>query len=113
MLNAVAVGSPTRRREIALAVGGFAGSFVLIIVIFGLLAAELLTEVSVRYALLVLTVWKLAVSYWLFTLQSRSFHLFQYFGGQVKNGLFVVIAGYFLASRVFAELPTFWTLMAR
>lgn len=113
VVNAVAVGSPTRRREIAWAAGGFAGSFALILAIFILAGREVLDPVGVRYALLALTVWKLLVSYWLYVLQSRNFNLYEHFGGQVRNGVVVVIAAFFLVPRILGGLPTVWALLLR
>ena len=105
VFNGLAVGSPTRRREIVLAVGGFLGSFALILAIVALADAELLSRLGVRYAFLALTVWKLGVSYWLYTLQSRSFGLYEYFGGRARNGVLVVVIGFLVVRRLYAELP--------
>ena len=88
-LNGFAVGSPTRRRELALAVGGFVGSFALALTVLALIDAGLLRGVGISYAVVGLTVWKLAVTYALHTLQARSFHLYEYYGGATRNGLAV------------------------
>ena len=111
--NGIAVGSPTRRREIFWVLGGFAGSLGVLLVILSLAAAEVIEGAGVRYALLALTVWKLFVSYWLFTIQSRSFHLYEHFGGVVRNGFFVVVVAFFLVNRIAGDLPAFWVLWLR
>lgn len=113
VLNGVAVGSPTRRTEVLWAAGGFAGSFAIALGLFSLAAAEVLSGLGLRYALVGVTVWKLLVSYWIFTVQGRSFHLHEHFGGQVKSGMIVVVAGYFLLRKLFAALPAFWILVLR
>lgn len=107
VLNSVAVGSPTLKRELAWAAGGFAGSAVLIFGILHLHLNGLLAEPSLPYALLALTVWKLWVSYRLFVLQSRTFELYEYFGGEVKNGMLVVLAALFFARQaLLTNLPS-------
>ncbi len=111
VVNGTAIGSPTRRQEIGWAIGGMAGSLTLIFLIFSLASQEFLGRLWVPYSLVGLTVWKLAVSYWLFTLQSRSFHLYEHFGGQVRNGAVVVFAGYLLTSRLYPSLPGLWRLL--
>ncbi|MEM7352080.1 MAG: hypothetical protein AAF657_14870 [Acidobacteriota bacterium] len=110
-INGFAVGSPTRRRELALAAGGFVGSFLIMIVILALAGQGVFGEVGVRYALISLTVWKLAMSYWLYVLQSRSFSLYEHFGGTVRNGLVVVFLAYFLRGRVAEAVPTLWAFV--
>lgn len=113
LLNGAAIGSPTRRQEIAWAIGGMVGNLLLIVAIFTLAGQEILGELGVRYSLVGLTVWKLAVSYWLFTLQGRSFHLYEHFGGTVRNGALVVLAGFFLTNRLYQALTGFWILLLR
>ena len=90
---------------------GFAGNVVLRVGIVVLLYNEIVPATAAPYLGLVLIVWKLAVSYWLFTLQSRSFGLYQYFGGPVRSGALVVIAAFFLRPRLVAELPLFWVVV--
>lgn len=108
--NGFAVGSPTKQRELALAVGGLVGSFALLIGIVSLNQAGVLSDVGVRYAQVGLTVWKLGVSYWLYVLQGRSFHLYQYFGGAVKSGFMLAFLGGYLFHRamVGSGLDGFW-----
>jgi len=100
VVNAFAIGSPTRWREAALAAAGFAGTAGLILALVGLEVNGVLSGVAISYALVGLVVWKLAVSYWLYVLQGRTFSLFEYFHGATRNGLLVVFAGYFVARRL-------------
>lgn len=111
--NAVAVGSPTRRREISLVVLGFAGSACLAI---GLLWAHqrglLSDDVRLQYALLLVTLWKLAIGYLLFNLQSATIEIYEYYGGVLRNGLPLLLIGSFLLrAPVVGLLPyTLWRL---
>lgn len=107
-INGFAVGSPTRRRELALAAGGFVGALLITLGVVLLASQSILSDVGVRYALIGLTVWKLGVSYWLFVLQSRSFSLYEHFGGTVRNGLLVVLVAGLARSRVLEALPSLW-----
>ena len=100
-LNGHALGSATRRREIRLMFGGLIGSAVIIIVgsiIFKSIASE--SPMMARFVLLALTVWKLTVSYMLYLMQMRSFSIYEYYDGIVRNGLPILIVGAFLGHRV-------------
>jgi hypothetical protein len=97
VLNAYAVGSPTRRRETALAGAGFVGTAALLVALLGLESNGVLSGVAMRYAVVSLVVWKLLVSYWLFILQGRSFALFEHFHGATRNGMLVVFAGFYVS----------------
>lgn len=113
IVNGAAIGSPTRRQELAWAIGGMIGSLALIGTILFLAGQGLLGRLGVSYSLVGLTVWKLAVTYWLFTLQSRSFHLYEHFGGPVRNGMLIVALGFLLTNRLYAGLPDILRLLLR
>ncbi|MEM8964484.1 MAG: hypothetical protein AAGD38_23560 [Acidobacteriota bacterium] len=106
--NAWAVGSPTRRRETALAAAGFVGAATLFLVLAVMNGNGLIPEGLLPYLGLVLTVWKLFISYRLYLLQARSFYLYEYFGGAVRSGLFVVLIGGFARIQVLSAVPVFW-----
>lgn len=90
VVNALAMGSATRRREIAWVAGGAAVS--------AAAGAALLWALRswpvqpLRYAYVVLVAWRLGVAYVVFTLQSPSFELHEYFGGRARNGALLAIA---------------------
>ncbi len=98
--NGFALGSPTRLREAALVAGGFIGVVVIWFITGLVFDAGILHKEQVLYALLVVTLWKLGITYWLFELQNRSFDLYQYFGGTVRSGMYVVVAGYLTRTAV-------------
>lgn len=103
-VNAYALGSPTRRRELGIILLGFAGTVALVIAAGLAAKAEVITRDHLPYVILGLVVWKLGISYWLYFLQSRTFELYQYFGGAVRNGVAGVIAAYFLRSAAVSAL---------
>jgi hypothetical protein len=96
VLNGIAMGSPTRKRELAIAIGGLVGNAVLLIGVFA--THDRLGfpgEVTLPYLLLVVVVWKLGVSYVLYMLQAGSFGIYEYYGGTVQNGWIGLILAYF------------------
>jgi hypothetical protein len=94
--NGLAVGSPTLRREIGWVVAGFAGRALFIGGILFAAATGRLPRQAIPYVFLPLTLWTLAVSYVLHSLQSRSFQLYEHYGGTLRSGLPVLMAGYLI-----------------
>ncbi len=112
ILNAFAMGSPNRKKEILTAIGGVLGSFVIVLLIGLIRSKTSVDEWGINfsaYAHLAIIVWHLGISYYLFVLQAETFDLYTYFGGVVRNGLLVVIAGVFfgikLMGPVFEAFP--------
>jgi hypothetical protein len=104
ILNGFAMGSVTRRKETVLAVLVLPGTFLLFMLLGMLLKAGILTQASMPYALVIITVWKLGLAYVLFDLQQRSFALHEYYGGVVRNGALVLVASIFLGARILKGL---------
>jgi hypothetical protein len=102
IVNGQALGSPTRLRELMFVVLGVCGILGLSVVLGSLMMAGIVTKESMPYAVLVFTLWKLGISYWLYELQSRSFELYRYFGGSVQNGVIVVVLAYFFRPKLSA-----------
>ncbi|MFN7143175.1 MAG: hypothetical protein ACK4YP_05320 [Myxococcota bacterium] len=104
VLNAWALGSPTRVRETLYALGGFLGSAALL----GAIVVAVVTidrgEDIVPYLMIGVTVWKLAVSYVLSELQGRGFELYTWYGGVARNGFFVAVLGGMLLRPTIAGL---------
>lgn len=92
-LNAVALGSATKRREVLLALALPLGSFALFVVLALATTGLGLPKSVGPYLFLALVVFKLAVGYVIQLTQSPSFELFETFGGRPANGLLVVIVG--------------------
>lgn len=115
VLNGFAVGSPSRYRELLLAslcmLGSVAIGFALL---YAWQAGYIESKAGLQYAMLVLVVWKLAIGYTLFSLQSSTIELYQYYGGVLSRwGLPIALLGAFLLrSMVLGLLPfTLWLLV--
>jgi hypothetical protein len=101
VFNGLALGSPTRGREwLALAVS-LVGSIVLVLALDAAHGAGLLDGVRLPLSLLSLTLLKLGMGFAVFSLQARSFQLWQHFGGVPRNGIYLAIAGIFIEPRLF------------
>ena len=95
VLNGFAMGSPTRKRELGIAVGGLMAEFVLLLGVLGMhdrLGID--GDLALPYMFLGVLVWKLGVSYWLYMLQADSFGIYEYYGGNVQNGWIGLILAY-------------------
>ena len=97
LINGRALGSPTWREELRTAAIGLVGVVALASLLTLLVDLELLrSPLAIRLSVLTIVVWKLGVSYWLFMLQSRTFHLRKFYGGTVESGLYALMVGVFL-----------------
>ena len=99
--NALAIGSPTRRKEIGLCIAAFAGTAVLGAALLALVDAGLLPKgTPLRLALLAVTAFKLAITYHIAFIQERTFHVYEYYGGPVRNAGRILTAGWFVRGLV-------------
>jgi hypothetical protein len=113
--NAFAMGSPTRRRELALCGIAVGGTAVLGFVVLALARAGVIESVTVlRLALLGIATWKLAMAYVVCGLQQRTFHVYEYYGGPVRQAMIVIGLGYSLRSVVLDLIddPLWWIIVA-
>jgi len=109
IFNAIAIGSPTKGREIALALA------TPVLMVLAFLAAELVLRLlgvelgsvdeRVGWALLPLQAVKVIVGYVLFTWQSRAAQLHAHFGHALKNGIFLVLIGRYFTQHVIDAAP--------
>ena len=98
IFNSVAMGSPTKKREITLVATAVAGTVVLGWLVLELLGAGWIRiGTQLELAFLVVTAWKLGMAYHITTIQTRTFHVYEYYGGTVRNSSGVMTAGYRLA----------------
>jgi hypothetical protein len=99
--NAIAMGSPTRRREVALCAAAFAGTALLAVILLALIDAGVIGDgAPLRLAVLALVTFKLGMTYYLSTVQARTFHVYEYYGGAVRNAAPILTAGYMLRGLV-------------
>lgn len=99
--NAIAMGSPTRRKELALCAAAFAGTAALAALVIALARAGVLPSgAPIRIALLAVTAFKLTMTYYICAVQDRTFHVYEYYGGKIRSAGAVLGAGYWLNSLV-------------
>lgn len=110
-LNAYAMGSPTRRRELALAIAGFLGGVVLAALVVGLHAGEIIDTRVARYLVIGVIVFKLGGGYVIHALQSRTFAVYEHFGGAVRSGRMVLIGSLIVRVMILVGLGDFWSLV--
>ncbi len=115
IVNALALGSPTARREIKLCLVGLAGTVVLALAVFGLVDAGIIeSRVTLQIALLGVTAWKLGIAYWVSTIQSRTFEVYTYYGGTVQKAFYVLVAGTYVRGLIIglSESPVWRVIVA-
>lgn len=100
VFNSIALGSPTKRKEIGLCVAAVAGTAVLGAILIALWKAGILRGTSLRFALLAITTWKLTLAYYVCVIQSRTFHVYEYYGGTVRQSRAVIGTGMYLRGLV-------------
>jgi hypothetical protein len=106
LFNAYAFGSATRQREVLTAAIGLASTAAL--VWFGqyALADGLINESAFTYAAVIVTAWKLGVSYLLHWMQYRSFEVYTYYGAATKRGVTLLVAGFLVRPTIFRVLES-------
>ncbi len=99
--NAFAVGSPTKWKELGAVCVGFVGKLLIAFGLIALFDAGVTSQETGFLALIIaLDVWKIAVSYWLYITQDRTIELFKYTGGKLRNGIILVVAGFYINQRL-------------
>ena len=98
--NSFAVGSPTRRAELAwLAAGLFVPAGVGMALLMAR-EAGWLPQLSPPYVGVVVIVLKLVVVYAVFLLQSRTIEIYEYYGGTAQKAFYVLVAGSYIRDLV-------------
>lgn len=101
VFNAIAMGSPTRRKEIALCVAAVLGTGVLGATVIALARAGVIANgAPLRLALLGIVTFKLTMTYYISMVQGRTFHVYEYYGGPVRAAGALLTAGYLLRGLV-------------
>lgn len=104
VLNGWAMGSATRMRELAFVVAGWLGTLPVFYGVVAAFGAVGLDDAYVPLAASVTLVFKVTVSYFTFVAQMRSFQLYRYFGGPVRNGLLLALASMFARGAVLGSI---------
>jgi hypothetical protein len=113
--NAHAMGSPTKRKEIALCAVTAIGTTVLASILLYLVRHEILVHPTlIRLALLAIVTWKLTLAYVICTVQSRTFGVYEYYGGTIRSGMYVLGAGFVLRPYVMglSDDPLWWIIVS-
>lgn len=111
--NAIAIGSPTRKREHALCGLAFAGTVVLAAVISWALGRGYLeSKTAIRLAVLGVVTWKLVFAYAIASVQNRTFAVYRYYGGRVRRATIVLAAGWWLRGMLIGQMDDpFWIII--
>jgi len=100
LTNGFALGSPTRKKEVGIAVVGVISLGLIYIGIVALHQSGILHKEAIPYVILLLPLVKLAILYRVMFMQSQTVELFEYFGGRLLNGIPIVAGSYFLGKYV-------------
>jgi hypothetical protein len=109
--NSFAIGSPTRRAELAWLVAGLIMPPAVGAALLFARDAGLLPAATGPYGGLLVIVTKLIVVYAVFLLQSRTIEIYEYYGGKLANGIWPLIAGFYIGDRLITDLPVVLRLM--
>lgn len=110
--NGIAIGSPTLRKELAWLGFGLLGLFVLATGLLYLIGMGTLEGVGIQYAILCLTVGKLAAVYAVYVMQSHTIQIYEYYGGVLRNGIIVIVVLLFVdRALLFESMPALFALV--
>lgn len=109
--NSFAIGSPTRRAELAWLAAGLILPAAIGTALLMARGADLLPASAVPYVGLAVIVAKLVVVYAVFLLQSRTIEIYEYYGGKLVNGIWALLAAFYVGDRLLRELPVPLQLM--
>ena len=114
LVNARALGSPTRRRELAWVLAGLVGSLVLGVLLLELLALGVLRgPVPLQLGLLAIATWKLIAAAAVHGLQGRPLPRCGGEGGEAQSGLGVLLVAVFVGRAIVLSLvdDPLWALL--
>jgi hypothetical protein len=102
-LNAIALGSPTRRKELALCAAAVVGTAALAVIALALIDAGVIEgRTTAELAGLTIASFKLGMAYLVHTTQSRTFDVYEYYGGAIRRAAPVLAIGFWLRPLVMA-----------
>ena len=111
--NSFAIGSPTRRKEVSMCVAAVLGTAALAGVFLALWNRDIIeSKAAIRIGLHALSSFKLKMAYAICNVQSRTFHVYEYYGGTVRKAYSVLMAGYYLRAIIVGGLDDpFWVII--
>ena len=99
--NAIAMGSPTKKKEVGLCAAAFVVTGVLAATLIALVEGDVITSrLYIRLGILAIVTFKLTITYYISIVQNRTFHVYQYYGGAVRAAGAVLSAGWLLRGMV-------------
>lgn len=104
-LNAFAIGSASRKRELGLIALGIGLTAALSLVIVRSFERGVIDDEQFGYAIISVVAVKLLCCYRLQLMQTRSYELYRYFGGVSRNGTIAIIIAFMLRKAVLLKLP--------
>ena len=111
VFNGLALGTPTRHREWLALAAGLVGAIAMTLGVAHAASTGWIAGVEIRLALLSVVAVKLAMGYAVYVMQSRSFELWQHFGGVARNGLLLVFSAFFVERLLFERIDNVLVLL--
>ena len=103
VFNGIAMGSPTRGRELTYVAISLLGSVLLLLSLGMAKAGDWLDGSQLRYAALSIITLKIAMAYVLYLAQSRCFEIWEHYGGHVRNGMPVLVLSWLVSRNLHLE----------
>lgn len=101
-VNAIALGSPTLKKELAMCAAAFVVAATLAVALVWSIDREIIvSDTAIRLCVLAIISWKMFIAYAINIVQLRTFHVYEYYGGAVRRATAVVATGYLLRDFVF------------
>jgi hypothetical protein len=95
--NAFALGSPTLKKELGMCAAAFAVTAVLATALVWAVDRDVIEgTTAIRLCVLAIVSWKLFIAYAINIVQGRTFHVYEYYGGPVRQATAVIVTGYLM-----------------
>lgn len=110
--NSFSLNTSDKWKSLYIAIAAIVGSFLLTFLMVLFVGMEILPQDLIRYGMLIITVWKLSMAYYLYLMQDRSFQIFKEYEGTIRNGIIIVFLGAFLGRKYILSLSSsiFWIM---
>ncbi len=96
-VNAIAMGSPTKRKEIALCIGQLLVTALLGTLLLWADDHDLIeSRTLLQLAILVIVTWKIFIAHTITKIQSRAYQVYELYGGPARTTTFIIAGGILL-----------------